>query len=777
MAKKGTIFTEDISQSFDPRTEGAGGYEAAGALEGRAIATQGQADAIGKTKTQEMLSFLGTQALEAGKGYKLAELEKGIRDITDRTENTETGWRGGKVGDIREKGIQQMSIERQIAGVQAGVSPENAETSLVQLREYNKELENIKIAADQKILSSSEARAQIGSLLRQNIAQMPGLAQEFRKLTGHMTGIADLDTAEVEAGLALPRGGAKTIGGQPEWLFKKQVDFAIKQGFEPGVAANLLTNPETRVQFQSALQSQARQEDAWAMLEKQRRGQEAGSKIQMEAVKGSVGAALGMSMSTAANFAQVALSQNQILVSDIADHTGKLLPNAPQDKVVAATNIVNYAINQVGEAYTNAITNLDKFAVQGVLPSDIADYRKQLVEDRDRITKLFKEQGDLQSGIAMLKVLRTNEGEAMDVGLKRMSVYAKLKEISGGDQVWAAALDPRTAEAFKAQNPELYSRIIETVNGSFAHAGYMLNVATLVGAVRDPNLPPPAGATPEEKKAAAKLTLQQGISHLENAGKAQQAGNQKIILNEGDKNQIKESLSIMPLTQGKEFDTVANAVINGGFENIYGEGSKQAYTLLNSNLSRYFTGATPTGFPQQLSEEIARANEAANGKAGRPGKFEIKPQLDPSTGALTLNYTKDGKKISEFEYTGMYRDNANLNKLVMHVNRAAELQSFILDKLGKPTPSATVLGGMLKEGGGYARPSAVKRGTVADFPRMDMTPERQAVATDIKRDARGTNLEQDIKDLEMALKYAKGDAANILKREYRDLTGKDWTGK
>ncbi len=198
---------------------------AAGATEGAAAATRGKAAAMQKDADTGAISFLGTSAIAAGKGYLESELGKEIQ---------------GDLNKLEDVGPQALQSQNTLAYLnspqyieeatnQLTVAQENGADPKV-VGEFTAELKRIVAAQEQGIMTNTEVRNRIGAEVKKYSAMMPGWATDFRKLAADMTGIERVDTYGIHQALIGKSARDKAAERQQEVQLQLDKEIASEQG-------------------------------------------------------------------------------------------------------------------------------------------------------------------------------------------------------------------------------------------------------------------------------------------------------------------------------------------------------------------------------------------------------------------------------------------------------------------------------------------------------------------------------------------------------------------
>lgn len=156
----------------------------AGELAIAAAQTGAQATLVGAKAKADAISFLGTNALEAGKGYLQAEESKEIQDVTDRLEGY------GPTALAAEQQAKQAQ-EFLNAGKQANaVDPQ-----------FTADMQRLIDAQDNGVMTREEVLNRTSAIVKKYSAMAPGFAADFRKTAADMTGIERLDVYGIHKAL------------------------------------------------------------------------------------------------------------------------------------------------------------------------------------------------------------------------------------------------------------------------------------------------------------------------------------------------------------------------------------------------------------------------------------------------------------------------------------------------------------------------------------------------------------------------------------------------
>lgn len=173
------------------------GGEASGQAAAQAT---GRAAALGIEKTTDAIKFLGTQATEAFVGYKSAQLEKEIQSVINNTATP------GYVGKNAQKTLEgnatvfgnnvatatgELRVGQEEARASWDYAGDASEAAL--LSEFNQKVETFKAGLDQGVFTRDQAITRIADAVKRYSADVPGLAQVFRKVAAEQTGVSDID--------------------------------------------------------------------------------------------------------------------------------------------------------------------------------------------------------------------------------------------------------------------------------------------------------------------------------------------------------------------------------------------------------------------------------------------------------------------------------------------------------------------------------------------------------------------------------------------------------
>lgn len=730
MARQDQVdYSRELSLSNDPAAANSALLESAGQHQGQANVIAGKSDA-------QQTTFWGNMALEAHKGYTLAELEKGIREITDRTYNPTTSWKGKMVDSQNEatresqlnRGIDIAATNEQEAAVWNSFGDGgDSESKVKELNSYKDRLSSIASAQENGVLSPDEARARIGSLMRKSIAAAPGLADHYRKLAVNMTGVQGLDTAEVELGLDSRsyHAALQKQNKMEEHFYKATVAETAKRLSITEVQAHqVLQNPAMKQHALSVVNARQAQERLVQEAEQRWKGKEITSKESMEGLKTNIDNGVFLEASAMSSTMSLQLAEQGLKFEDIIDGNGRLKSNMDSSKVAAVNSIVNGHISGLTRMYDKAINNIDAARASGVLSKDMADYRKDLIERRNEVIKMTTDSAQHQSGLNLLKLLRTNEGETFDMAAKRANLFLKLKEASGGDQVWAMFLDPATKDAMTARNPELAKMVDQTIAGTFDQIKPLLGVAAHMNAVATgQQTPEAAAATPKEKALADKQIISSSMDLLQQASQNVNGGTtfaHKITPEESRK--LLRTFSSAPPT-GNNLKAMATPILSGSVDVLFKDDTKPAYTTLNKNVSNYlFSKVDEQSYPARIQSLLN--DSKVNGKPYLAVKVD-------DNGRLYAEDTRTNKeKFIQGGAVGMLTDSnyiptsthVELMKVLNDANTALELKQYSDKKMGIEPAGAADAKSVLDAVSKYVpkserpNPQNVSSGTIKQAP-------------------------------------------------------------
>jgi hypothetical protein len=188
----------------------------AGALEGKAKAMDVQSDA-------QLGLFLGTTAIEAGKGYLKSEESKEIKSDLDKLEDFGDGAKAAAQVPQREANIVEA------VGTFMGAAPNSPEVGMM-MADAKRHVE----AAKQGILTKDEVITRVAATVKKYSAMMPGWASDFRKVAAELTGIANIETLQIHNALTQKSAREKQAEriAQANIEFQKQVSTAVGEPIE-----------------------------------------------------------------------------------------------------------------------------------------------------------------------------------------------------------------------------------------------------------------------------------------------------------------------------------------------------------------------------------------------------------------------------------------------------------------------------------------------------------------------------------------------------------------
>lgn len=181
-------------------------------------ATAAQAAEIrGRSKAAD-IAFLGGMAVDAATGYQAASMEKGLRDVAERTFNPDTGYRGAKAdAAFRAAGDQAVLDARESELFNnTNVQGQFSEGAIAELNTIREELSRVQTAKQQEVLSPTQARTEMHAIVRKYSAQLPGLAPEIRKQAAAYTGIDDPGLDTMAGLLRMQKTSGKSLAEEVE---------------------------------------------------------------------------------------------------------------------------------------------------------------------------------------------------------------------------------------------------------------------------------------------------------------------------------------------------------------------------------------------------------------------------------------------------------------------------------------------------------------------------------------------------------------------------------
>ena len=210
MAKQKVDFSLDLGKPADPVMPDTSHLTKAGALEGENLSKA-------ESMKGQVISQVGTLALEAGKGYLESGLESQTKKVIDsyqarvKTDNAELSL------DLFNQGMLPLN-------------PEEVESAKADISKY-------KDALDQGIMTREQALLAIDKSVKEYSRLMPGWASDFRKLAYNLTGVEHMGRFQEHALLTQASAAEKYKQDQKDFLVKiaqKQIEmFVSKYGRMP----------------------------------------------------------------------------------------------------------------------------------------------------------------------------------------------------------------------------------------------------------------------------------------------------------------------------------------------------------------------------------------------------------------------------------------------------------------------------------------------------------------------------------------------------------------
>lgn len=159
----------------------------AGTLFAQAAAKSGEAEAMKMSANTNLLANIGGMAIQAGKGYLEAGVEREIKDTIDQTPVGEKAQAAAQ--DYRNFMNEQVAVQNVMGEMGAVYRPE--------VMAMSSEGQRVMAAAEQGLLSRDEALARISTTVKKYSAMMPGWASDFRKIAAELTGVDKVDRLAV----------------------------------------------------------------------------------------------------------------------------------------------------------------------------------------------------------------------------------------------------------------------------------------------------------------------------------------------------------------------------------------------------------------------------------------------------------------------------------------------------------------------------------------------------------------------------------------------------
>ncbi|CAB4169979.1 LT_GEWL domain containing protein [uncultured Caudovirales phage] len=176
---------------------------AAAGSQAKGIEIQGKANA-------DAITFLGTNALAAGKGYLEAGAEKEIKDSLDKLQgfgNTAKASAGAANAPLAQKADGTYGFLEPTTGMVSAEFPSTGPNDVRQ--EFTNNLERLQLAVTQGMLGQDEVISRIAATVKKYSAIAPGWASEFRKIGAEQTGISNVDVYGIHKALTQQSAASK----------------------------------------------------------------------------------------------------------------------------------------------------------------------------------------------------------------------------------------------------------------------------------------------------------------------------------------------------------------------------------------------------------------------------------------------------------------------------------------------------------------------------------------------------------------------------------------
>lgn len=716
--------------------------------------TLAEATVIRGQAAAKQLTFLGEQVNAAMIGYTEAQQDRAIEETVRKTYNPETQYIGGEIKkniDIAQ--APELARRKAIVDLELSAGPPTPEVA-AELQSSNNTLRRIKDAELAKAISPEQARTEIAAHVRKSIAAYPGLADKFREQAQKLTtGVSQFETEQ----LLKMHTGKTAAERQAEQENKYVVDMVNSiqtEGLGRQFGVNDLRDIDREIRNRTTLGSQmiaAQQAMTYAKKSYET------SKAVIDNDKLSSGERIDRFMqATMGNVEGQAAANRQISAARLATRGIDVASLQPID--LENPSIVNALLKE-----ELTIRAESRKMLEGQLAALNAEVAKNPTKLRwedvkratDDINARIKAVDELATAsveevLSSFKKYTVQAGQTLDTNLKTYQAEEAMLRIGFGQKFLEDVKTPGAMASLREQyqgnkSVQAFIDTIEARQNGMAVSQKKIQQWQHVQRVSDgmfnPDAPPSSKAvaseaTAEEKSDATQIVKEEGKSVLKNGGSGNKATNAAVG--------FAASFSL------SEIDEIKRSLISDDYKNKLKtpEAQDRFVKATGIRIERWLSPQDKASVPQQLAHANLPENLRVYAEAGQ----------------LMLRTVNGERPYGQ----GAMHTVASADKLIEQANKMLDMYAHLG---GDRNARAAQLVKDIAASKEYGRPTAVVSGAVG-FPRMDMTPERQALATELKQQEAGNNLQGRIADLEIALKQAKNTTVKqILQRELRDLRG------